>query len=61
MTENGRVVTVAHTLYPHQVAVIDAHAKDAGMNSSAALRDIINMWAADRMAEAGVAMNGEGE
>jgi len=63
MTDNGRnerelVVTVAFTIYPADIATIDSHAKDEGLNRSAGLRAIIREWRECKAREAGVGEEG---
>ena len=60
MTDNGReldrVITVAFSMYTDDIATIDSHAKDAGLNRSAGLRDIIREWRNFKAADAGLAV-----
>ena len=61
MTEDSRrqyVQAVAVTLYPQHIAVMDSHAKDAGMNRSEALRSIIDEWTRLKARESGVKVEG---
>ena len=54
--EVKRVTTVAFTLYPIDIATIEAHAKDMGLNQSAGLRDIIREWRNFKADQAGLAV-----
>jgi len=44
MSDSGIKVAKSHTLGLEQLAIIASHAKHAGLNESAALRQIISEW-----------------
>ena len=63
MINNGRnkqdrAVMVAFSLYDEDIATINSHAKDEGLNRSAGLRAIIREWRECKAREAGVTAEG---
>lgn len=52
MGDNSTKVAKSYTLEIHHIAMINSHAKHNGVNSSEALRSILDQWALDRADDA---------